>query len=191
MLPRDHAIRFKERDRGLASSPALPSLLLQIPHLPLNNVTFIRQKKVKCNFLKGAKASLFLLLPESIIFNVNKKPLDKPSILLCLSMWITPEFSISTTVFMCLRINSSSTTWVKQTYLQHCTTFLAKLIIISLQLNSLEVSGLTDYFFVVVVFSVLWNIDKDTHSQITNWFDICPLYPLSGYKQLTEIFLLM
>ena len=131
MLPRDHAIRFKERDRGLASSPALPSLLLQIPHLPLNNVTFIRQKKVKCNFLKGAKASLFLLLPESIIFNVNKKPLDKPSILLCLSMWITPEFSISTTVFMCLRINSSSTTCVKQTYLQHCTTFLTKLLKLS------------------------------------------------------------
>ena len=191
MLPRDHATSFKIRDGGLASSPALPSPLLQISYPPLNNATFICQKKIKCNFLKRAQASLFLLLPQSIFFNANKKPFNKPSILLCLSMWITPEFSISTTVFMCLRINSSSTTWVKQTYLQHCTTFLTKLIIILLQLNSLEVSGLTDYFVVVVVFSILWNIDKDTHSQITNWFNICPLYPLSGYKQLTEIFLLM
>ena len=92
------------------------------------------------------RSLLFLLLPESLFFNGNEKNLDKPSILLCLSMWITPEFSILTTVFMCLRINSSSTTWVKQTDLQHCTTFLTKLIIISLQVNSLEVSGLTDYF---------------------------------------------
>lgn len=101
-------------------------LLLQISYTPLNNVTFICQKKIKCNFLKRAQASLFLLLPQSIFFNANKKPFNKPSILLCLSMWITPEFSISTTVFMCLRINSSSTTWVKQTDLQHCTTFLTK-----------------------------------------------------------------
>ena len=58
---------------------------------------------------------------------------------------------------MCLRINSSSTTCMKQTYLQHYSTFLRKLIIIPLQINSLEVSGLTDYF-VFLFCEILTNI---------------------------------